>query len=656
MSFALRHLIRVCSLVAALCGPICAAAVPPAEIFFKNPDLGEAVLSPSGRKLAFTSNKGEARVGLVIFDVLAPGSPAKRIAHFADGDVHSVHWVNDDLLIFSVARADDIEGPGRYGSATALYAVNSDGSSPQRVLSGPHRVLRVPIPGPGQANPQILMAFNDRDGTESVPKWLDVRKGWTRVPERLNAPPNTVGWFSDRHGELRVAVTLSKGRQGAYWRAPGSTEWKQLYESELLAVPFQIEGVGDAGGLYVSRSSGPEGYQWLSRYDFKAGKPEDAFIVRTPGFDFDGMLLNLDGKLQGVRFVVDGETTHWFAPQMKAMQERVDGIFPDHINRIDCRRCGEADMVAVVFSYSDHDPGNLYLYQAKPPEGEKTWRRIGEAMDGIKAEQMASMSLHRIKARDGRDLPVWVTRPDDAATVPRPAVVLVHGGPWMRGRAWGWHAMPQFLASRGYVVIEPEMRGSTGYGEAHFRASFKQWGQAMQDDVADALRWAQAQGIASDKACIAGDSYGGYSALMGLANDPGLFRCGSVGFAPTDLGLFLQGSAWVADDIGATARKYTLPEMVGTVEKDAAMVAAQSPVNQAAKIKTPVMLVYGERDWRVPLTQGERMRKALRNAGNDPVWVTYTEEGHGLYYLNNRVDRAQKMAAFLATHLGKISP
>jgi dipeptidyl aminopeptidase/acylaminoacyl peptidase len=143
-------------------------------------------------------------------------------------------------------------------------------------------------------------------------------------------------------------------------------------------------------------------------------------------------------------------------------------------------------MVALVRSYSDHNPGYYWVYQAQPRAEGQTWRAIGPVRSGVAPEQMATMQFERIKARDGRDLPVWITRPDKAKG-PLPAVVLVHGGPWLRGRVWGWHDWPQFLASRGYVVIEPEMRGSTGYGQAHYRAGFKQFGQAMQDDVTDAL-------------------------------------------------------------------------------------------------------------------------------------------------------------------------
>lgn len=651
MAMTFLTLMRACGLAAVLWLAGGVAGAQPAQLFFKNADMEEVLLSPSGLKLAILSNQGAERVGLAVLD-LAQGSQARRIAHFPDGDIRNVHWLDEDKLVFSVRRADD--GPEKYGSPAALYTVSGDGTSLRRIWSGHHRILSVPAPVAGQANEQILMGVW-RDGDGLVPQWLDVRRASTRTLPALDAPPHVADWIADSRGELRVALTWHDGMQAAFWRAPGSAKWNKLYESPELAVPFHVEGVDDSGGLYVTRSEGPEGYRWLSRYDFQAGKPEDRAIVRTPGFDFSGRLLNAGGRLQGIRFIVDGESTHWFDASMRAFQERVDGIFPGHVNRIDCRRCGAADMVAVVRSFSDHEPGRFYLYQAQPAQGEKNWRPVGARMDGINAAQMAGMTLHRIAARDGRELPVWVTRPD-AATGPRPAVVLVHGGPWLRGRHWEWQATPQFLASRGYVVIEPEMRGSDGYGSAHLHAGLKQWGQAMQDDVADALKWAQAQGMASDKACIAGDSYGGYSALMGLVNDPALYRCGVAGFAPSDLRLYLQGSAWIADDISLGARRFVAPDMVGDIDRDAVMIDAQTPVKQAARIKAPVMLVYGRRDWRVPLAHGERMRKALQSSGNEPVWLTYPDGGHGLYYLKDRVDYAERLEAFLAKYLGPASP
>jgi dipeptidyl aminopeptidase/acylaminoacyl peptidase len=211
--------------------------------------------------------------------------------------------------------------------------------------------------------------------------------------------------------------------------------------------------------------------------------------------------------------------------------------------------------------------------------------------------------------------------------------------------------MAQFLASRGYLVITPDFRGSLGYGETHMRAGFKQWGQAMQDDVADALLWAQKQGLANGRACIAGASYGGYATLMGLVRDPQLYRCGVAWLAVADLPLYVQGSFWIDDNISNWARSYAMPEMVGDADKDAAMLTAASPVAQAGRISAPLLLAYGEEDLRVPLKHGKRLREAMEKAGHPPQWVVYPKEGHGWRRLANRVDWAQRIEAFLAQYL-----
>jgi dipeptidyl aminopeptidase/acylaminoacyl peptidase len=308
-------------------------------------------------------------------------------------------------------------------------------------------------------------------------------------------------------------------------------------------------------------------------------------------------------------------------------------------------------MVALVQSYADRDPGQLWLYEAQ----QQRWQPLSPVMEGIAPERMARVVLERIKARDGRDLPVWLTLPHGVqpgqAGQAVPAVVLVHGGPWVRGGFWRWQPMEQFLASRGYLVISPEFRGSTGYGGAHYRAGWKQWGQAMQDDVADALLWAQSQGLASKNACIAGASYGGYSTLMGLVRHPELYRCGVAWVAVTDPFLYLKGSWWIRDDISSQGREFRLPELVGDAEKDAAMLTAASPLAQAARIKAPLLLAMGESDLRVPIAHGERLRDALAAAGRPPEWVSYANEGHGWRQVSTQVDFARRVEHFLEKHL-----
>ena len=174
----------------------------------------------------------------------------------------------------------------------------------------------------------------------------------------------------------------------------------------------------------------------------------------------------------------------------------------------------------------------------------------------------------------------------------------------------------------------------------------------MQDDIADSLLWAQQRGLAAPgRACIAGASYGGYATLMGLARHPELYRCGVAWAAVTDLFLYLKGNWVVLDDVGDADRRYRLPETVGDVEKDKDMLTANSPVAQAAKIKAPLLLAFGESDVRVPLAHGRAMKYALVMAGNVPDWVVYDNEGHGWRLVANQIDWARRMERFLDQHL-----
>ncbi|MFG6464750.1 alpha/beta hydrolase family protein [Roseateles sp. DXS20W] len=640
------------------------AAPPPAEVFFSDDDIGEAQLSPSGKRLALTTAKGAGRVGLVVLD-LAPGGQLTRATQSATADVARVSWVNEDRLLFSLVDLTEMSMPTR---APGLFSVNADGTrlrmlvkrtgrafintgdGDDRVLEWNHQLLAVPEARAGEPGDEALLAEFSLDGRGTqTPVWVNTRTGMTRRFSAAGAPAGVVQWVLNSRGEARAVLTLNGDRVQAHWLPPGQSQWQPLFDAPVLQQPFKLESVDTDGTLYVSHVPKGERHSVLARYDAAAKAPADPPLVRTPGFDFVGQFVKDGPRLLGVNARADSDVSVWLDEGMKKFQAQVDRLMPGRLNRIDCRRCSQPDMVALVHSYNDHDPGKLWVYQGHPAAGEPKWRAIGRVREAVDPKQMAGLDLQTITARDGRELPVWVTRPDGAQG-PLPAVVLVHGGPWMRGTAWRWNNWAQFIASRGYVVIEPEFRGSLGYGDDHFRAGFKQWGQAMQDDVTDALKWAQKQGLASDRACIAGASYGGYSALMGLAKDPDLYRCGIASVAVADLELLVQGSWWVPDDTGL-ARRLTLPDMVGDPARDAAMLAANSPVKLAAHMKAPLLLAYGEEDLRVPLAHGKRMRDALAAVGRPPEWVSYPGEGHGFSKPEHRLDFARRMEAFLARHL-----
>lgn len=650
----------------------------PAELFFKRPAVLGVQLSPSGRRLAITA-QAHGRIGLYAVDLQSGDFKITGAAQFSDVDVQEFRWVDDERLVFSVV--DLQAGMGEdYRVAPGLFAARFDGSQLRilvarygdsfisggeraRALPWNHELLHVPVPSEdrsgAQADEVIVgeLRFDGGDLHSIEPMWLNTRTGRSRALDTADSPTNAVRWWFSPQGQPRALLTRRKGRDALYWyQLPRDGEpgrWVQLTEGKLGALPFYPAWAGSGELLFVEHPLGPQGETVLAPFDFALNRPGKPRVL-TPGFDFKGELIgDRDGKqLLGVRVDTDAEQTVWFDPVRKALQERVDNALPGRVNRITCRRCGADDAVMVVSTWSDRFPGQLLLWSQAGEGGRGSWKVISTQQPGIDPKRMGSLDHVRIRARDGRDLPVWVTRPANFQPgKPLPAVVMVHGGPWVRHGHWRWEPMAQFLASRGYVVIEPEFRGSEGYGMVHLEAGFKQFGQAMQDDVTDALRWAQAEKIASDKACIVGGSYGGYSVLMGLIRDPELYRCGSAWAAVADLMLFVEGGWFVRDDITGSTRRYYLPERVGDAEKDKAMLLANSPVEQAARIKAPLQLIWGEDDLRVPIAHGKRLRSAMQKAGREPEWIVYEGEAHGWRKTENQVDMAVKLESFLARYL-----
>jgi dipeptidyl aminopeptidase/acylaminoacyl peptidase len=257
----------------------------------------------------------------------------------------------------------------------------------------------------------------------------------------------------------------------------------------------------------------------------------------------------------------------------------------------------------------------------------------------------------RFNARDELPMTALLTTPRGATARNLPTIVLVHGGPWVPGYQLAWDAEAQFFASRGYAVIQPNFRGTLGFGARHLLASFKQWGLAMQDDLADAAQWAIKQGITDPKRlCIYGASYGGYAALQGMVRNPELFQCAVSYVGLSDLQLF-HSVTW-SDTSDSDFTRFLLPVMVGDPDKDRAQLKATSPAQNADKIKGAVMIAHGAEDRRVPMIHAERMKAALEREGKTVEWLIKADEGHGFAKFENRVELYTRMETFLRRHIG----
>jgi dienelactone hydrolase len=650
-----------------------APSTVPAEAFFDFEVMYAPVLSPDGSAIALLVRNKAGRRQLAVLDT-ADVRRATIVAAFQDYDVGHVRWVNDKRLVLSLF--DETEAAIAYESkGTGLYAVDRDGANFRLLIKlDADMVQQATMINHRELSP-IEFAFDRTlsDGSDDivvgrfvntdtirgqyrwyerigvVPMRLNTRTGELRELARGRTPDRTWDWAIDAQGHVLAAMSKSQGEEALH--VPEGGDWKERARFPAYGTGkgySLLEEAGADGTVYAEHSNAA-GASALYRLNLATGRTETEPVLSAKGFDVSPELIQdlKARKLLGIRYMADAGGTAWFDPAMKAMQAKVDARLPGLVNAITPASCGCAARVLVV-STSDRQPALFHLYEPATD----TLQPIGIARPAILRRQMADTDFVRIQARDGNDLPIYVTKPHGKG--PWPTVVLVHGGPFVRGWDWDWDGESQFLASRGYLVVKPEFRGSKGYGSKLYLSGLRQWGLAMQDDIADATTWAAKEGLADPaRTCIAGASYGGYATLMGLARYPQLYRCGIAWAAVTDINLMYDIS-W--SDMGSDYRAFGMPMLIGDQVKDAAQLAATSPLEQAAKITRPLLLAHGGVDHRVPIKHATKMRDALEAHHAPVTWLEYRDEGHGWYKPENRADFYRRMEAFLAANIGPGTP
>jgi dipeptidyl aminopeptidase/acylaminoacyl peptidase len=618
-----------------------AQEIPTIE-FFRNVAFDGALMSPSGKHVAATVKGGpKGRRGLVVFDT-NDLTKSKALTLYANADVDHINWVSDDRIAFSIFDYSVVAAEQQF---RPIYAVDREGRSDPRNLKwgamfaalrdGSNDAIFIRRIGDSYAkDPSTrLMRINTLTGEETI-----ITHG---------APDGGTTWALDSRGNPRAAVSSFGGKSRLHLRLQSdspwtvASEWQQYVNSHESPTPLVVD---DKDRLYlVARTEKDSDTTSLYRMDMRSESKQWQPLVSLKGFDFVGdVILGAGGKLLGIRHLTDAWGTTWIDPMMKSIQAEVDKVLPNTINRVSCGLCADPKKVLVA-SWSDRQPTVFTLFDVST----KTLQGLGKTRPWIQSASMARRDFVQIPARDGLMIPAYVTRPAGMKEA-GPMVVLVHGGPWVRGAEWEWDSESQFLAARGYVVIEPEFRGSVGFGFKHFRAGWKQWGLAMQDDLADATRWAVGKGYPDPKrVCIAGGSYGGYAALMGLVRHGDLYACGVSWSAVSDINL-VYNTMW--DTLSDRYKETGMPILVGDQDKDAAQLRETSPVAQAAKIKRPILLAHGGEDYRVTLHHATIMRRALEKNGSPHEWIYYRHEGHGWLLEETRVDFWNRVDAFLKKH------
>ncbi len=626
----------------------------PAEALFQNPVLGGAQLSPDGRFVALKVGGKDKKAVLAVLDLSTMQS--KVVASFSEFDVGFFRWVNDRRLVFNTWPK--LAGPGFGSYGQGLFAVDADGSRFRQLVETEAAFVKNAESGTAllKWSHQLYQSFGRRDSDHVFvvnPEEMSKQRIGYFVLRRLNtvtgvatdvdAPLHATDWLFDEKGALKWVVTQKDGRR-AVVRRDGDERWTTVAEFDLLEDGVRPAFIDDRGVLYGQGAA--NGRAALFRMDAATGKLIEPAVVVSETFDLYPSPVLRNGTIIGWRIKAEAERTIWQDPALEALQAQVDKLLSGASNVIEVPERGDSPYV-LIHNKSDRMPTRGLLLHRET--GKLTL--LGSSHPQVNAADTGRTEFVTYVARDGRLIPAWITAPPGAKQLRRPMVVLVHGGPWVRGGGRHWDPEVQFLASRGYVVVQPEFRGSTGFGRDHFKAGFKQWGKAMQTDLADAASWAIKEQIADpERICIMGASYGGYATLMGLAQNPELFKCGVAWVGVTDP-MMLFDIGW--SDVTSEAKTYGYMRLIGDPATDREALKRVSPLHNADQIKQPLLLAYGKWDVRVPIVHGERFRDAIKPHNKNAEWIVYPDQGHGWDGFETKSDFWGRVERLLQREIGE---
>lgn len=629
--------------------------VPPVEAFASLPRIASIQLSPSGRHLAVLRH----HEGKTYLDTqTVTGQDAHRVVS-TDNQEYVItwfRWANDERLLVSVRFADTREGID--SQETRLLAVNRDGTQQNgnllRVSAFPSIFGKKHFPqfqdrlvGTIPGDPRhVLIALDIERPLSPDVYTMDVYSGERTLvqhnPGLQPGPRNVLQWIADREGRLRVGVGQFGTTVRVIYKVPESTLWRELVEYDLAKetgmVPLAFDA--DPDWLYVRDQH--QGKAAIFKMNVADRRVDRVLVVADAKHDLTGELVYAPGrrKVVGVRYSAADERVLFWDFDAQRLQARIDRAIPGRVNVI----------------HSSSDDGRLHVVKssgaAHPPQwslfDEQDGRMVllGKSYPDLEAAGLVSSRETFITARDGKEVPAFLTVPNDRDPRELPLIVFPHGGPASQGRD-AFNYWTQWFVSRGWAVLAPRFRGTEGYGDELLRAGFQRWGLEMQDDVTDTVQWAIRSGLASaHRICIVGAGYGGYAALMGAVKTPDLYRCAVSLGGVTDLPQVVSDSRWYLN------QKPMAELRIGSWWNDRDRLRETSPISHAQEIRTPLLLMHGAMDRAVPVSHGRDMAEAL-NAAHVTSY-RYVELPFADQTLSREQDRIQvfkELEQFLATYL-----
>ena len=644
----MKH-IALTLVVAAAASPLAAIAgaaqadQPPLidrNLFYGEVTIAGAQISPDGRYLSFLKPfKGTRNIWVKGAD--EPFSAARPVSAEATRPIRSYFWSHDSKYILYVQDSGGDENFNVYAIDPTLPADPKKGVPPTRALTN-LKGVRTEIFAVPKAKPDVLyIGLNDRD-----PKWHDLYElsisNGTKKLLRKNTDEIAV-WQFDDAGTLRLAVRTTKNGDTETLRVDPDG-FKTIYSCSVLEDCSAFDF--DAGGkyLYFATNKGALDLSELEMLDVATGattKVEGDPEKRVDLYNVE--ISQLDHRILFTEYEDDMFRRYFkdrpFETDYEWLQSKLPGL------EISFGARSNDENIWIVSAHSDTEPGIVYVWNRKA----KTLVQQYRVREEIQRDALAQRKPYHYKSSDGLDIPAYLTLPKGLPAKNLPLVVYPHGGPWARD-SFGYDTNAQFLANRGYAVLQPNFRASTGYGKKFLNAGNGEWGRKMQDDITWGVKALVASGVVDPKRVgISGGSYGGYATLAGVAFTPTLYAAAVAYVAPSNLITLLDAIPpyWEA------GRKQMYTRMGDpTTPQGKALLTAESPLTQAKAIVTPLLVVQGKNDPRVNVRESDQIVAAVRDNGKPVKYLVAPDEGHGFARPINTLAYVTAMEDFFAQYLG----
>jgi len=579
----------------------------PLDAFAMLPQIKSAAVSKDGKQLALLralSKEGGYIIEIRQTDAL--GEKPVRLG--ADRmEITSFTWLNDSKL--GVSFKQKLKDGKKLSWVSKFAIVNADGKGKWLVPFRKNRYASYSLMDslPDDKD-EILLEYDINDnGIPDVVR-LNINNGRTKTVLRGNTKVQG-GFISDADGEVRAGGGYNRADNSLdlFARSKGSKEWKLVYKNFSTGrenYDFLSFSSDNPDEIYVNANLG-EDKTGIYRYNIKTGKHSER-LFGIGKVDADGVIISRKkanrGKLLGYRYTSKHPVRYYTDENEADIYNGIQALFKGKFISFGSR--SEDDNAIVVRTSSGKDPGTYYLLMNK-----NKLTKIGERFPLLKAEDLAKVKYISYKARDGRKIPAYVTIPQGKK--PFPTIVLPHGGPWVRDRIV-YDEWAQLLAHHGYLVIQPQYRGSTGYGIEHWRVADKKWGLDMQDDLDDAAQFLVKKGLAApDKLMMFGWSYGGYAAFAASMRENNIYQCVVAGAGVSDLN---RVNSTISNRFGRERQKPTI--------------AGVSPIEHVNKVNVPIFVIHGDIDKIVPIRHSSAFVEELEKYGKNYKYLELDELGH----------------------------